>query len=75
MVIVAAMVSLWTSDLRGEYQMLGAVGAGAWWRRRPASSMSALLIVASGIIGTGWGIAASVGGALVPRHARAQRQA
>ncbi|MFD7840825.1 FtsX-like permease family protein [Streptomyces sp. NPDC059761] len=106
MVIVAAMVSLWTSDLRGEYQMLGAVGASAWWRRRLASSMSALLIVASGIIGTGWGIAASVafltgmetdisipagwlaltvvaavvtaavmGGALVPRHARAQRQA
>ncbi|MGW6840426.1 ABC transporter permease [Streptomyces sp. NPDC054958] len=106
MLIVAAMVSLWTSDLRGEYQMLGAVGASSWWRRRLASSMSSLLIFMSGIIGTGWGIAASVaflvgmgtevaipagwlaltvlaaaataavmGGALVPRQARAQRQA
>ncbi|MFI1062285.1 FtsX-like permease family protein [Streptomyces spororaveus] len=106
MVIVAAMVSLWTSDLRGEYQMLGAVGASSWWRRRLASSMSALLIVMSGVIGTGWGIAAAVaflvgmethvaipagwlaltvvaavitaaamGGLLVPRNARAQRQA
>ncbi len=106
MLIVAAMVSLWTSDLRGEYQMLGAVGATARWRRRLASSMSGLLIVISCVAGTLWGIAASVafltgmdtdiavpagwlavtviaavitaavmGGALVPRHARAQRQA
>ncbi|WP_128977918.1 FtsX-like permease family protein [Streptomyces roseicoloratus] len=106
MLIVAAMVSLWTSDLRGEYQMLGAVGATAWWRRRLASSMSGLLIVISCVAGTLWGIAASIafltgmdtgiavpvgwlaitvvaaaitaavmGGAVVPRHARAQRQA
>ncbi|MEG3630658.1 FtsX-like permease family protein [Streptomyces poriticola] len=106
MLIVAAMVSLWTSDLKGEYQMLGAVGATTWWRRRLASSMSGLLIVISCVAGTLWGIAASVafltgmdtdiavpagwlavtvlaavitaavmGGTLVPRQARAQRQA
>ncbi|MGW1640714.1 FtsX-like permease family protein [Streptomyces lavendulae] len=106
MLIVAAMVGLWTSDLKGEYQMLGAVGATAWWRRRLASSMSGLLIVVSCVIGTLWGTAASVafltgmdtdiavpagwlaatvlaavitaaviGGVLVPRRARAQRQA
>lgn len=104
--IVAAMVSLWTSDLRGEYRMLGAVGATAWWRRRLASSMSGLLIVVSCAAGNLWGLAASaafltgmgtgmavpggwlavtvvaavvtagvMGGALVPRGARAQRQA
>ncbi|MBW5481662.1 FtsX-like permease family protein [Streptomyces bambusae] len=106
MLIVAAMVSLWNSDLGGEYRMLGAVGATAWWRRRLASSLSGLLIVVSCVAGTLWGMAASVafltgmdtdvavpagwlagtvvaavitaavmGGALVPRRARAQRQA
>ncbi|MEV6681710.1 FtsX-like permease family protein [Streptomyces erythrochromogenes] len=106
MLIVAAMTGLWTSDLRGEYRMLGAVGATTWWRRRLASSMSGLLVAVSCVVGTAWGAAASVafltgmdtgvavpagwlvltvlaavttaavmGGALVPRHARAQRRA
>ncbi|MEU7413584.1 FtsX-like permease family protein [Streptomyces sp. NPDC042638] len=106
MLIVAAMASLWTSDLRGEYRMLGAVGATTGWRRRLASSMSGLLILVSSVTGTLWGVAAcaafltgmgtaisvpagwltvtvaaaiataaATGGILVPRAARAQRQA
>jgi hypothetical protein len=106
MLIVAAMVSLWTSDLQGEYRMLGAVGATTGWRRRLASSMSSLLILVSSVAGTLWGLAAcaafltgmgtaisvpagwltatvaaavvtaaAMGGILVPRSARAQRQA
>lgn len=57
--IVAAMAGLWTSDLGGEYRMLGAVGATAWWRRQLASSMSGLLIVLHCVAGTLCGLAAS----------------
>ncbi|MFE9428768.1 FtsX-like permease family protein [Kitasatospora sp. NPDC006697] len=56
LLIAAAMVSLWITDLRGEYQMIGAIGASACWQRRAAATLAALMIAAGAIAGLIWGI-------------------
>ncbi|WP_309049905.1 hypothetical protein [Streptomyces sp.] len=60
MLIVAAMVSLWTSALKGEYQNARCRRSHRLVAPALASSMSGLLIVVSCVAGALWGIAASV---------------
>lgn len=55
-IVVGSAVALWSADLRGDYLMLGAVGASVGWRRRSGAWQGGLLGATAVVVGGGWGI-------------------
>lgn len=55
-ITVGSAVALWAADLRGDYLMLGAVGASTGWRRRTGAWQGLLLAAMAVVMGGGWGL-------------------